>query len=71
MKAADRVRQKILMCVEGSHGENPTSLVVSRDIYYELKEDREIGPQLMGDKLFGMLISVLQGEKNNQILLFK
>ena len=71
MKAADKVRQKQIGYIEASHGESPTSLVVSWDIYRELKEDREIIDQMTGDKLFGMLLSVLQGRKTNQILLFK
>ena len=45
-----------------------TSLVVSQDIYYNIqKEEKSF---IENCKLYGLLISVLQCDKNNQILLF-
>lgn len=71
MKAEDKIRQKKLGFIEANHGEKPTSVVVSWDVYKELRESRGLHNEMAEDRLFGMLLSTLQGTKSNQILLFK
>ena len=66
----DKIRRKVKEYQRNNYGKAPRSIVVSRDIYYKLQEERRIYYQLIDDFFDGILISVLQGEKNNQILLF-
>lgn len=70
MNIHERIMQKIKGYEQGNYGQSPTSIVISRDIYYELQKVRDYSVDFNDDKFFGILISVLQGNKNNQILLF-
>ncbi len=71
MNTPEEVKRKIIGYEHANRGESPTSIVVSWDIYYKLKEEADHQFDVHNDKLFGIMISVLQGDKNNQILLFK
>ena len=70
MNIYTRIMEKIKMYEASNYGNTPTSIVVSRDIYKELQSVREYSVDFNEDKAFGVLISVLQGNKNNQILMF-
>ena len=70
MDAIIRIQELIIMYESFNEGNLPSSIVVSRDIYRELQQNREISDQFYDDKIFGILISVLQGNKNNQIIVF-
>lgn len=66
----DLIRRKIKEYQRNNYGKTPRSIVVSRDVMYALRAERRIYYQLVDDLFDGILISELQGEKNNQILLF-
>ncbi len=73
MDISDKIRRKIKGYEAANRGERPTSIVVSWDVYYEIKEDvdNHLHIDIAEDRMYGMIVSVLQGDKNNQILLFR